>query len=220
MVIEESVRFLESRGDFDRSLEIVRAAVAEAPNSVSFRIALAERLRVRGDLEEAEEVLLEATRSERKGTAMAAWTVISKHYMETGEFDKSVAAADEALTIGRESGIPLAQQLIDLADALLLAGQLERAMEVSEEMEVEAHKHLIQGRVHMMRGDNERALASLEQLQPAVAQQRGESLLHRAGGRGHGSLRSGHRGVSAVDPLRRPGHGRPAATGAPLHRPG
>jgi tetratricopeptide (TPR) repeat protein len=172
MVIENAIRFLEAQGDFDRSLEIVRAAVEEAPNSVSYRIALAERLRIRGELEEAEEVLLEATRSERKGTAMAGWTVISKHYMEIGEFEKSVEAADAALAIAREAGIPLAQQLIDLADALLLAGELERAMETSEEMEVEAHKFLIQGRVQMLRGQNDQALDSLRrsnQLWPSNA---------------------------------------------------
>ncbi|MCH8084022.1 MAG: tetratricopeptide repeat protein, partial [Myxococcales bacterium] len=63
-VVTNATSFYDGQEEPDRSLAVLRAALAGDPTSRTFRVLLAQRLSLWGDTAEAESVLREATRSE------------------------------------------------------------------------------------------------------------------------------------------------------------
>ena len=77
--------FYDGRQEHERSLEILRAALAEQPDQRIYRGRLAERLRAMGRAEEAEALLLEVTADERPAVAAGAWIDLAKLYQALPE---------------------------------------------------------------------------------------------------------------------------------------
>lgn len=157
-VVSNSIDFFDSRGDYQRGLEILRAAYKEQPDSRPFRVVLAQRLRNLGSADEAETLLREAAEREKPQQAASAFVDLGKHYQAMEQYHKSAAAMDRALQAGREAGLPLAELRFDDADALVLDGQYDRALAMAAEMTVPAQQEMIRARVAQERGQYEEAL--------------------------------------------------------------
>ncbi len=162
-VVTSAVGFYDAQGEPERSIEILRAAVAGAPTSEVFRVTLAQRLHASGDAAEAESVLLEATRFEDPQLAATGWLNLGKFRRALGEYGAAADALEQAVDLIRGVGSASPQLLFEYADALVLAGQLDRALEIAEDLSVPAHREMIRGRVAQERRDPAGALEAFDE---------------------------------------------------------
>jgi tetratricopeptide (TPR) repeat protein len=162
-VLSEAMNFYDAHGEPERALEILRAALADAPASRTLRVALSQRLRLMGDAAEAEAVLREATRFEDPQLAAAAWMDLGDLRQALGEYGAAADALERAFELAREAGAPNPDLLFGYADTLVLAGRLARALEVAEELPVPAHRQLILARVAQEQRDPARALEEFDE---------------------------------------------------------
>jgi tetratricopeptide (TPR) repeat protein len=162
-VVSNAMAFYDGQGEPDRSLALLRAAVEGAPLNRNLRVALANRLRLAGDAAGAEAVLREATGARDPKRAVPAWMDLVRLRQALGEHGAAVDAMERALELAREAG-PLDPQLsFEYADALVLARQFDRAVEVAEDLPVPAHRHLILARVAQERRHPIRARAEFDE---------------------------------------------------------
>jgi tetratricopeptide (TPR) repeat protein len=78
------------------------------------------------------------------------------------EHEAAADALARALELAKQGGTPSAQLVFQYADALVLAGRLDQALEVAEELSLPAHQHLIRARVAQERHDPARALQEFD----------------------------------------------------------
>jgi len=162
-VLSSAMQFYDEQGEPLRAVEVLRAAVARAPDSRTLRVALAQRLRLTGDAAEAEAVLRDATHSENPELAAAAWMDLGALRQALGEHGAAADAMERALELASEAGSPTSELLFGYADALVLAGRLPRALEVAEDLAVPAQRQLIRARVAQERRDPARALEAFDE---------------------------------------------------------
>ncbi|MGH0030250.1 MAG: tetratricopeptide repeat protein [Myxococcota bacterium] len=153
-VIENAVAFYDGQRDFERSLEVLRRAHEEMPESRDYRLNLTDRLRSMGKVEEAQALLEEAAADDENPLMQTmAWIDLGQHYHALEEYEKAADAAQEALDIARQLGPPNPQLLFQYADAQLIAGRLDEAWAATEEMTVVPQREMIRGRIAQERGD-------------------------------------------------------------------
>lgn len=157
-VVTNAMKFFDAQGDSERALEILRAAQAGAPQVRPFRIALAQRMAAAGDVAGAEALLREPTKDKDPNVAIGAWLDVAKFQQAAGRYDEAADSFGQAVRVLDEVDAENPQVEFEYADALLLAGQLERAEDVAEDLSLPAHRHLMLGRVAHERRDPERAL--------------------------------------------------------------
>jgi tetratricopeptide (TPR) repeat protein len=163
-VVLNAVKFYEAHGELDRSTEVLRAALAEAPNHRGFRSSLAERLRFAGKPEEGEALLLEATQAQEPTQQAAAWIDIAQYRTAMREYPAAAEAYERVVEISRKvDPEPNPQILFQYADALVLAKELDRAEKVAEDLSVPALRALIRARVAQERGQPAQAIASFDE---------------------------------------------------------
>jgi len=155
MVVQETARFYDMLGENDRALEILQEAFDASGNSV-FRLAIAQRMRQAGDVEE-EERLLRAEAEERPSTT--AWFALADFHVGRDEFAEALEAFDHALAM---SPNPPETLLFAYADTLVQAGQFDKARGLAEGFEQSALRDLIIGRILLAQGDPAGALVSFE----------------------------------------------------------
>jgi len=160
--VSSAISFYDDQGEPQRALDILRTGLERDPASRAIRVALADRLRLLGDTAEAEAVLREATRSENPELAAAGWMDLSKLREAMGEYGAAADALERAIELAKEAGSPNAQLLFEYADALVLAGRLDRALEASDDLQVPAYRHMIRARVAQERRDPARALEEFD----------------------------------------------------------
>lgn len=161
-VVSNAVKYFDAHGEPDRSLEILRAAHAKDPGSRLFRNDLVERLYAVGDVEGAEAALVEATESDDPNIAIAGWIDLAKFRQAMGDYPGGAEAMKEAVDYFEEQDEPNPQVLFEYADALVLAKQFDRALEVAKDLTLPAHRHLIQGRVAQEQRNPALALAEFD----------------------------------------------------------
>jgi tetratricopeptide (TPR) repeat protein len=162
-VVDSGVRFYDARGEFHRSLEILRRAQQEEPTSREYRTALAERLRFAGENQQAEALLRDATASEYPLLAAPAWSDLAQHHQAVGDHAAAARAIERAVEAMRKVQEPPPQLLLEQADALLLAGELDRALAVAEETTLASHREMIRARVAQQRGQPVEALEHFDE---------------------------------------------------------
>jgi tetratricopeptide (TPR) repeat protein len=155
LVVDSAIDFYDERRRFQRALEILRKALDEAPTATQYRSSLAARLRAAGEVEEAERILLEATAFENPGLATVAWLELGDHYVGVEDYAAAASALERAMETGED---PSPQLVFAYADALVMAGRYQRALEVAEGMDLPAHRDLVSGRVHLAQGRPAEAL--------------------------------------------------------------
>ncbi len=156
-VVDSAIEYYDRRGEPDRGVAVLRAALAAEPTADRYRATLAGRLRAAGQPAEAEAVLREAAGAEDPYRAFMAGFELAEHYQALGDYAKGLAAADRAMERARALGPPDPRLLFELADAMLLAGELDRALALAKEMTVGAHRELVLARVAQESGDYRRA---------------------------------------------------------------
>ena len=163
-VVISAQRFYDAQGEPDRSLEIVKTAFKDAPQSRLFRITLAQRLQASGDPAAGEELLREATKAEDPAAAIQAWADLAKFQHAMGDESASADSMKQAVELEKErEGSDNPQLLFEYADSLVLANRLDQALEVADDLPVPAHKHLIRGLVIQQRGQAAEALKEFDE---------------------------------------------------------
>ncbi|MBW2699168.1 MAG: tetratricopeptide repeat protein, partial [Deltaproteobacteria bacterium] len=157
-VVTKALAFYEGRSDWARAIEILRAAMEDAPREMAYRIGLAERLRAFGQNDEAEDLLRVATEFEATPAVVTAWLGLVTHFQALGEYSAAAEAAGRALEAAKRAGEPPPRMFFDYADSLVLAGELDRALEVSNDLSLEAHKQVVLARVTLAQGNAAEAL--------------------------------------------------------------
>jgi len=151
-VVRESVRFFELRGNGERATEVIRSAVEGAPENLSLRAQLAQRLAGSGDSEAAEQVLLEAVESFKSA---GAWNLLATFYRREGEPEKALEAIEKVNELSGGGGD---QIRFTEADVLIDLGKLDRAEKIAGELEQPTYAVLLRGRIALERDDPETAL--------------------------------------------------------------
>jgi len=155
LMVGAVIDFYDEQRRFERPIEILRGALDEAPFASAYRSALAARLRAAGEAEQAERILLEGTELEHPAVAASAWVDLGNHYLELEDHAAGASALEQAMEIGEEPSPELA---FAFADALVMAGRYERALEVARGMQVPALRELVYGRAHLAQGRPAEAL--------------------------------------------------------------
>ena len=106
--------FLDRIEKPERATGLIESAVELAPENLSLRSTLADRLISRGALDEAERVLVEAT--ETFGSA-TAWNMLANFYRAQKEPTKALEAMDQVIELtggGEQISFGKADLLVDL----------------------------------------------------------------------------------------------------------
>jgi tetratricopeptide (TPR) repeat protein len=156
-VIGHIASFFDAVGKPRRATELMERAVAEAPDDLALRSALATRLARLGRAKEAESVLKEAV--DRFGVE-AAGDQLVRHYRRQRDPQRALAVIEEILDEAGDAGDQL--QFIR-ADLLVDVGQLDRAEELANHFEEPSYTSMIRGRILLARGDAEAALAAFDE---------------------------------------------------------
>jgi len=153
LAVMEAVGFYDRVGDSERATRTLREA---SQRSARFRPLLAERLAARGDLDAAEALLREEAEAR---PSSASWFALADHQVRRERFEPALEAFEKALAADAD---PQPMLRFAYADTLVQAGRYERALAVARELEPEALRDLVVGRVRLEQGDPAAALASFE----------------------------------------------------------
>jgi tetratricopeptide (TPR) repeat protein len=154
----QAVKFYDAHGRFERSLEVLRASLETEPRNGFVREAIAMRVAALGQQDEAEQLLLDGTKLEPPQLAFSGWIALANHYIRNEQYDKGVSALEQAMGLAETPGTDL---VFRYGDALVMAGQYERAVEVASGIEIPAHREILLGRIRLEQGRPEEALEHL-----------------------------------------------------------
>ncbi len=155
-VLKQSQEYLDEAGESERATELYRKAVEQAPENLALRSELSARLRDRGRLDEAEQVLREA--AETFGSVQA-WHQLSEFHRGTNERAKALEAIEKVIELSRGGSDELR---FTQADLLIDLGETARAEEIAASLREPAYATLIRGRLLLAAGDAEGALAAFD----------------------------------------------------------
>jgi len=153
----EVMKFYDGIDKPELATALIRKTAEQAPENLSLRASLANRLETTGDDAGAEKVLLEAVESFKSA---GAWNLLANHYRRTGQSEQALAAIEKVLELSGDQGDQLR---FTHADVLIDLHQLDRAEAVAKELKEPTYARLIRGRIELERGDAKAALASFEQ---------------------------------------------------------
>jgi tetratricopeptide (TPR) repeat protein len=155
-LLDNVVHFFDTVKDPDRGTEIVRASVAAAPENLMLRRILANRLRMLGQPDEAENVLQETV--ETFGSA-PAYDALAEFYRARKQPEKALEALQKVseLSQGGSDSLRFTQ-----ADTLIDVGRVDEAREIAGKIKQPTYQQLILGRIALVSGDPKTALASFE----------------------------------------------------------
>ncbi len=157
VVIGHIASFFDYVGKPQRAIALLERAIAEAPEDLALRSALATRLARLGRTKEAESVLQEAV--DRFGIE-AAGDQLVRHYRRQRDPQRALEVIEEIVYKTGDTGDSL--QFIR-ADLLVDVGELDRAEELANNFEEASYTSMIRGRILLARGDAEAALAAFDQ---------------------------------------------------------
>jgi tetratricopeptide (TPR) repeat protein len=151
-VASEATKFYDQIRKPAKGTEVIRRAVEQAPENLSLRSSLADRLRRQGDADGAEKVLREAAESFKSA---GAWNLLAGFYRSQGQSEKALEALEKVaeLSGGGDDQVRFTQ-----ADVLIDVGQLDRAEEVAGKLQEPTYARLLRGRILLARGDPKGAL--------------------------------------------------------------
>ena len=156
-VTSEATRFYDQIRKPDKATEVIRSAVEQAPENLSLRSNLSDRLRRQGNAEGAEKVLREAAESFKSA---GAWNLLAGFYRAQGQPEKALEALEKVaeLSGGGDDQVRFTQ-----ADLLIDTGQLDRAEELAGKLQEQTYARLLRGRILLARGDAKGALEQFDQ---------------------------------------------------------
>ncbi len=156
-VLSEAMKFFDANDMDEKSTQLIRGAVEQAPENLSLRATFANRLAKQGDVEAAEQVLVEAVESFRSA---GAWNMLANFYRSRGDAEKALQAIEKVSEL-RGGGND--QLRFTQADLLIDLGEMDRAEEIARSLDEPTYAKLLRGRMLLVKGDAEGALALFEQ---------------------------------------------------------
>jgi tetratricopeptide (TPR) repeat protein len=156
-VTSEATKYFDHIRKSEKATEVIRSAVEKAPENLSLRSNLSDRLRRQGDAEGAEKALLEAAESFKSA---GAWNLVAGFYRTQGEPEKALDALGKVAEL---SGGGDDQLRFTQADLLIDTGQLDQAEELLGKLQDQTYARLLRGRILLARGDAKGALEQFEQ---------------------------------------------------------
>jgi len=157
-VVFSALNFYDGQGEFDHSIEVLRAALAADASSQSYRTALADRLRLSGDVAAGEALLVDATKSDDPDVSAVAWLELGRYRRNAMDPAGAAEAMGRAYELASKGGAVNPQLPFEYAEALLLSKQFDRALEIANVLTVPAHQAMIRARVEQERGNPKAAL--------------------------------------------------------------
>jgi tetratricopeptide (TPR) repeat protein len=159
MIVFGGVEFFNERAQPKRATEILRLALEADPTRMAFIQALANRLSLAGETEEAERLLFAAT--EDGMNDRQAWFTLSDYHEQRGDHAKAAEAMAKGLEL--MGAIP-SLQLAEYVDLLIRAGYYDKAEEIVPEFDGDpVIANLLRGRLLVVRGKPREALEALEE---------------------------------------------------------
>jgi tetratricopeptide (TPR) repeat protein len=155
IVVSGAMSFYDKIGQKERATEALRGAV-ENTQDPSFAKALVRRMGTMGDEEEQERLLRSETEERPSATS---WFALGDFYTRRERYEEACTAFEQAVESGRN---PPPTLLLAYADTLIQAERYEDAKEVTERIEDEALRALLEGRIALGEGDPAAALKSFE----------------------------------------------------------
>jgi len=155
-LINHVMGFLDGIGEPEKATDLIRKAMESAPENLSLRSTLANRLSNEGDKEGAEQVLVEA--AETFGSA-AAWNMLAGFYRRTDNSDKALTAIEKVIELTGGGGNDLR---FTQADILVDLERYDEAEAVVKSVDEPIYATLIRGRIQLAQGDPATALRSFE----------------------------------------------------------
>jgi tetratricopeptide (TPR) repeat protein len=158
MIVFSGVEFFTESSNFERASEILHRAYETEPTHLPFVAALANRLAVTGQTEEAERILFAATEDGRNNRE--AWFELSDYYERRGEFSKAAESMGSGLALMGQAQPAVFAAYVDL---LIRAGDYDEAEELLPKFESESMiSNMLRGRLLLVRGKPAEALEALE----------------------------------------------------------
>ncbi len=156
-VLASAVAFFDARGQADRAEAILRQALEVSPDDLQTRTQLATRLHQAGRADEADALMVQAAqRMDAEG-----WEALAQFRRRMGRPEQALEALDRALSLASENHAEVLR--FARADLLLDLGRIEEAESLAASLALSVYEHMIEGRLHLLRGEPAEALASFEQ---------------------------------------------------------
>ena len=157
LVTNEATKFYDAIRKADKATEVIRRAVEQAPENLSLRANLSDRLRRQGDVEGADKVLRESAESFKSA---GAWNLLAAFLRSEGRSEQALEALDKVaeLSGGGDDQVRFTQ-----ADILIDLGQLDRAEEIAGSLQEPTYARLLRGRILLARGNAKAALVEFDQ---------------------------------------------------------
>jgi tetratricopeptide (TPR) repeat protein len=158
-VVGQAVEFRRDRGELDRAIEIAEIAFADDSSVDSgYRLLLADLFRRADRPGDAESLLLEAAAEENPMYRAAGLLALTDHYKAVGDLPAAAESLERALVIMQQNSGPQPELIFTLADLLIQTGDSDRALELTQQMTVPAHRSLVRARVAHERKQYAKAL--------------------------------------------------------------
>ncbi len=148
--------YFDPRGRSSEALAVWERALAEAPESLAIRHALALRYEGLGQHDRARELLTDGV---ERGGGPDAWMLLADFERRQGRIDAALRAVEQA---EQASSQPSERLHFVYADLLIDSGQLDAAEQSIQGFEDESFRALLEGRLLLVRGDARAALAAFD----------------------------------------------------------
>jgi tetratricopeptide (TPR) repeat protein len=155
-LINHVMGFLDGIDEPEKATSLVRKAMESAPENLSLRSTLANRLSSEGDEEGAEKVLVEAAET---FDSAAAWNLVAAFHRRTNQPEKALAAVEKVIELTGGGGNELR---FTQADILVDLERYDEAEAIVKTVDEPIYATLIRGRIQLAQGDPAAALQSFD----------------------------------------------------------
>jgi tetratricopeptide (TPR) repeat protein len=159
-VVEAALDIYDSLDQPENAIRVLRGAVEVWPGNTRYYTTLANRLRNRGGLEEAEHFLQQEI---ERVPSVAVWSALAGHYQITGDYAGAASAYRKALELSGGSDTDAERSLrFAYAGVLVRLGALDEVKRLIDAFGDSPYADLLRGHILLVEGDAAGALESLE----------------------------------------------------------
>jgi len=159
-VVDAALDLYDSLDQPENATRVLRGAIEAWPGNSRYYTMLANRLRERGKIEDAEHFLQQEL---ERAPSVAVWSALAGHYQITGDYAGAAGAYREALEISGGSGADAKHSLrFAYAGVLIQLGALDEVRLLIDAFGDSPYADLLRGRILLIEGDAAGALESLD----------------------------------------------------------
>lgn len=156
-VLQESAGFYDDIRKPQKATAMIQRAVEQAPDNLSLRSQLAQRLAASGDVDGAEKVLRDAAEN---FDSSGAWDLLSAFYRGQKRYEPALEALDKVI---EHSQGGTDQLRFAKADVLIDLDRYDEAEAIAADLKEPTYALLLRGRIQLERGNPTEALALFEE---------------------------------------------------------